>query len=253
MALLTLDSVGVTPIAPGRDLSMEIEGSEAPPVFVLRADDGDFDCLLELTIRAPKSVGPWTAVLTDRSRLAVEAEWEDGVWSLHVAAPPDEITRKKFAWRSGNSLTVSATGSEPAEVVDWRVYTEDGSYDSLDRSRRRQRWFYGSLVMWAFAVAGAVYGGLGERKKEEILTARDIVAQMIDAVEGDDKEETKAMRKFLRKVLLDRAPTDEALAAAWPDPRKPSERWGPGFKARKRFQSRYTALRDQLIDLGELV
>src|SRR5437016_12009502 len=108
-ALVGLDRVGVTPIAPGYDSGLEWTqwDSLGTRLFTLRTDAGDLDCLLHLKLRIGAASAPmFKAQLSDGQRLAVSSKRQtDGTWGVEISkAMPDSTQRAKFAWPSGVTL-----------------------------------------------------------------------------------------------------------------------------------------------------
>lgn len=80
--------------------------------------------------------------------------------------------------------------------------------------------------MLPLALIGTVLTVVKEKETGESVTARALIGAVVSDVAGDDDAETGKLRTFLRKVLLEDVPVDQALTqvglpdlGTWPSKR----------------------------------
>ncbi len=238
--LLGLQSIGVTPVAPGYDTGFHRSAACADAQgLCFSTDAGDLSVLATLRVHAPEadSAAGWQAMLTNGAALAVAADRvANGTWRLRIEKPDSSLRLSKFKWPSGVALQVWHRHPGSIRLEDWEVSPENASYDSRSRASWRTVWFWLLLGLLGIGLVSVVWDQLG--KKPEELSVQALIAQLVRRtileVQGDSDEETRKIRELLGKVLLGSVPVVEALREVEPESQGP-RRQALFFKARARF------------------
>jgi hypothetical protein len=89
-----------------------------------------------------------------------------------------------------------------------------------------------------------VLTALKEKDVSEAVTTRTLASAIVNDIDGENPEDTKRLRVFMRKVVLEEVPVDQALTkAGFPIPRT----W-PLKLERFQFQARAVRLFRERVD-----
>jgi hypothetical protein len=214
--LLGTTHLGNNPLLPGAELGIAISVTPAGDTIVITHDSADMDAFVELAV-APAGGDGFSALLDNGTVLGVTVQPRVGGWFLrvHKAGGPSS---EKFMWPNGVPIRISRHVSSPTAAVraiDWQVFAKDNESDAAWKARRRLTWRWISLVLLLLSAAGAVLTSIPDTKEpaKKAHSARDSVEALIDEVTGKDKEETGALRAYLRKRYIQSASLQESLDA----------------------------------------
>jgi hypothetical protein len=246
-SVLALTHVGANPVAPGADLGVVVTINDATDAIVVRSDAKDLTAFIRLTMSPPTS-DTYAAQLENGTNLGATAQpgSRSSVLTIHKAAMG---ATEKFDWPSGVNVKISRTqpvgSSAKVQIVDWEVFSKDDQSDAKWKAVRRKIWWWTSTILLLLTGAAAVLAdGKEGKKKGHAIT--DLVATVIDEIEGENPEETKHIRTFLRKRVLEGAAHEEALDATG---LKPAKARAVSVKARNYFPAR---LRELILDLQRI-
>jgi hypothetical protein len=207
--LLGLHEIGGTSISKGSETGFLWQTRPSDGQLVLSADPGGtMNCWIRMKVplvqskitASTESIPLFVKVTTDQS-----GEWVEITKSA---------TEDYFDWRSGRSVIVRFE-PKPAQlsVEDWQVFPSAKSPDSKTGAQWRRCLFIAGLVLLALVFVGAILEALEKYgAKAAPFTSQRCVEQMIDGFEGNDGQQSEQNRTFLRKLLLEGASVEEALA-----------------------------------------
>lgn len=252
-ALVGLDKIGVTPIAPGTDLRMTTTPAPASSGSGVRFrhDAGDAKVRFQIVVAtAEAGVPSWRASLAGKKLEALAKPLEGRRWRLTITARgPGDKDDQKFLWPAGRELTVTAGPSHPSlSLLDWRAFVQDGPFDSRRRAQWRRSWFWLSLIILGLSMAGGVYSLLGKDDTPEALTPEDLLERIILTIRGRDEEDTERIRALLQELTIRGAGRDSALDALGPWD-KPLDRIQFFLRAKGLLKSRVRFFRDGLTNV----
>jgi hypothetical protein len=177
-----------------------------------------------LTAQPGGNMTCWLRLKVPENQGTVTAKTEGGASLLVKITPANrhdewlEITKDAaggfFEWPSGRRVIVQFVPRPSAlSIDDWQAFLNNKSSDSKSWSRSRRILFIVGLVLLIPAIVGTVLQGL-EARRGKILpfTHQSCVEQMIASFEGRNSDESDQCRMFLRKLLLEDASIEEALA-----------------------------------------
>ncbi len=246
VVILSLDKIGVTPIAPGYNTRFQRVPSNLP-LLIFRTDAGDLDCWIRLRLKIGGSgAATFSARLRTGAPLAAASRRvTDSVWVVEISKPSsDSAHRTKFQWQSGIELTVTPAAGSPAiaSVEDWQVFLRADQSDSMWRAKWRNGWFRISLGLIFIAIVAAIITAWPPAKPR--ASAMDICLGIVRSIEGPTTQDTKLMRSMLEKVL-DGTPVRSAMEALRLDSqsRRAKTLW---FAARGNFLHKLNELMGQL-------
>ena len=248
--LLGVSEIGGTPIAPGRDTGFAVDPACDVGGVCFRTDVGDIEASLSLTVRVrdADSLGAWQARLEDGSDLHVDVDRRDGVLHRLSVGASEGSARSKFSWPSGVTLVLKNDSTAATSVENWRVYTEDGPYDSRGRECWRSALFFTGIVLLPLALVGAVVAavGSGGGREDASLTADVVIRHLIESIEGTSPEDTVRVRKYLHSTVIGSVPSGEAAKAVLPPEERASIRLTFAYRAQELFRSHFDKLVRQL-------
>ena len=99
-----------------------------------------------------------------------------------------------------------------SSIDDWALFPSFQAPDDLRLATKRRRWTLVSWVLLPLAAIGAIVSVLKEREAHEAVTTRTLARAIIDDIAVKDSKETKKLRLFMRKVVLEEVPVGQALA-----------------------------------------
>jgi hypothetical protein len=101
-----------------------------------------------------------------------------------------------------------------------------------------------SWVLLALAALGTVLTALKEKEPVEHVTARTLVTAILSDIDGRDEADTKRLRTFLKKVLIEDVPVGQALTHVG---LSETDRWLEKIE-RFQFQARARSLFQERVD-----
>lgn len=223
-SVLAMTHLGANPVAPGRDLGVAISSPAGGNALILEADAGDLKALVRLTIDAAASAATYSARLENGVVLATRIDPAPG-GSLLTVHEPGGSAAAKFEWPSGVALRITrdprAGGGAPVgvaapiRVIDWQVFSSDSESDSRSKATRRRWWWWLSSILLLVSGASAAWAAAKEKDSRRPAPhgARDCVEALIEEIEGESAEQTRLIRIFLRKRVLEHASYEEARDA----------------------------------------
>lgn len=212
VVLLGLQQVGTYLLIPGGDTGFEAKVLPSRQLQ-LTSDVGDLVCRINLTVNvATSGTTQWTAVGWQGEPLSVMTQSLGGNrYDVTIEKHPGRAT--PFQWRAGIPLVLGAgnTIAGAPTVESWAVYASDKESDSSVKAERRWLWTRVSWALLGIVLIGTAVGVLREREEGEAVTARALMRSIIDSIEGDNGSHTRKVRQFLKLVLLQETPRDQAL------------------------------------------
>jgi len=216
--VLGLEKVGAYQIVPGGDLHLQSQplAGAARPGLSLRNDAGNLTCWIRLVVRADRGqptfgVPSWSGDPLTIVPRALGANLHE-VKISKQPNPPDGVP---FLWRAGLPLDLETLGSPgvPITLEDWVVFPNNQPSDTRAKAQRRWWWTRISWGLLVLSLIGTVLTALKEKEERETVTTLTLVRTIIISIEGQSQEETKKVRVFLTKVLLQDTPIAEALTS----------------------------------------
>jgi hypothetical protein len=249
--LLALSKIGETPIAPGYPTGFHLaENCSSPNALCFETDAEDVRVLVNLSLRQSGTpAGPWTAELSDGTRLAASARRVSGnLWEVRIASDTTGGWRK-FLWQNGAVLTVRNRSASPLLLRDWTIYPEKASRDSKARARWRTAWFFICLAFFIVGAIAAVADQLTRQPERTELSQQILVLirYVVAEIEGTSTMETQQIRQLLELVLTRGVPVTEALERVAPG-QSTVARSALFFRARAKFRNHWTTLLAMLDD-----
>lgn len=242
--LLGADKIGGMPISKGYNTGFKWTADPAHSRLLLTAEpDGDMVCWMRLKL--PAGMGDLSAEISTGIPLAVLPQEQDGADQWYALSKKSSAAQDKFEWASGASIFLSSRNNPSAlEIKDWYIFPNNKDFDSQHRAKWRHFWFWISLGSLVIAGIGLAAERLSkESGKPDSFSPQRWVEQLIESIDGKDAEESERMRRVLRKVLIERTPAKDAIAAL---PLKKREQFSLWFKARDRFRDKLVNLIDAL-------
>jgi hypothetical protein len=211
LLLLGLHQIGSTPLSKGYATGFAWRADPAHGELILSAQpDGSMTCWIKLKV--PINQGKVTAKTEGGAPLLVKttpANLHDEWLEITKSATEDF-----FEWPSGRRVIVQFV-PEPHTLTidDWLAYLNNRSPDSKSWSRWRRVLFIFGFVLLFAAIVGSVLQVLEARRaKKPSFAPQNCVEQMIASFEGRNADESDQNRMFLRKLLLEEASIEEAMA-----------------------------------------
>jgi hypothetical protein len=244
--ILGLEKVGVYQFVPGADLRFQGQtlSDGARVGLSLRNDAGDLTCWIRVVVRAGGNGQPsfsatnWSGDPLTIVPHALGANLHELTISKQ-AAPPDGVP---FLWRAGLPLEIETSPAVPLTLEDWVVFPNNQPSDTRAKDNRRWWWTRLSWGFLALSVLGTLLTALKEKEERETVTTLTLVR----TIEGRDPQETKRVRAFLTKVLLEDTPVREALTSA----RLPAQSTAAKFvfltQATSLFRERIRVIQEEL-------
>lgn len=220
--LLGLEKVGVYRIVPGGETGFECTPLDDRAGYLLRHSNstGNLTSWVRLTVRGRIASGvkfvpvEWTG----DGLVIVSRPLGDGRLEVTISKAPNPPRGTPFVWGAGLDLQIADSGAVIAPTVEnWAVFPSGQAPDSQSLATRRRRW---TIVSWillplaAFGTALTALTALKETGGAERVTTRTFVTAIINDIDGDSPAETKRLRLFIRRVVLDDVPVDQALTKA---------------------------------------
>jgi hypothetical protein len=210
LILAGLHEIGGTSISKGSETEFIWHANPSQGQLVLSADPGGtMNCWLR--VKAPPVKGKITASTESIPLFVKVTADESGDEWIEITKT---ATEDYFDWRSGRDVIIQID-PKPAQlsVEDWQVFPSAKAPDSKTWAQWRHGLFVVSLILWALVLVGAILEAVEKYgAKPAPFTSQRCVEQMIDGFEGNDDKQSEQNRKFLRKLLLEGASVEEALA-----------------------------------------
>lgn len=170
----------------------------------------------------------------------------NGTTEVIISKQPNPPQGTPFVWGAGLELKlVETTAGDAAKLEDWAVFPSNQAPDSLSFATRRRQWTRISWVLLAFSLLGTIITALKEKDTKDGVTTRTLAGAMIDDIVGNTKADTKKLHSFMRKVVLQEVPVDQALTqVGFPPPDSWRNRL-PRFQ----FQARAVSLFLERVDI----
>ena len=258
VVLLGLEKVGVFEFVPRGDVRFQATAQREPDgraALLLRSDAGELSCWLSLIVRwdgpdaeeFEASIPSGEALVVTAENVGVSRRW------VSISKAPDPQKRTPFTWAAGLPVRLVRIGPASGSLLieDWTVHSTTQPSDSRDKARLRAWWTKASWVMIVLASIGAAVTAWPKKEEPPVASAVSLVRTIISGIDGVDENETTQLRTFLKKVLLESVPVQEALDAL----RIPSNpyRVRPQFVARARrvFLERISAVKGELDAFGQ--
>lgn len=217
--VLALERVGVYQFVPAGDIRFQSESFTTPvrSGVTLRNDAGDLTCWIRLIVTC-EGPGQKNFVVPTWSGdpLAIHSRSIDNDrYKLDISKEPIPPAGTQFLWRAGLPLSLEITGPQPRSITveDWAVFPHNQPSDTRAKAERRWWWTRISWVLLLLSVIGTVLTALKEKEERKVVTALTLVHTIIIITEGHDQADTKKLRGFLSKVLLEGTPVREALTS----------------------------------------
>jgi len=216
-ALLGLHEIAGTSIYKGSETEFQWSQDPANDRIVLSSEPGgDMTCLVRLLIPTP------SASLSSMTETRVPLEVSVKQATPGFVAPAGyewiEISKKSsaepFNWPAGRIVSlIFAKPATDLKIVDWQVVRSDKSPDTQEWAFWRRVAFWTSLGLLALSITGGIFEALEKfGVKREPLTPESCLEKVIENLEGKDDKESKRMKTFLKRVLFEAMPVDQALA-----------------------------------------
>jgi hypothetical protein len=234
-AIFAVHQFGDTPISRGYDTGF-VWRAEPKGHIVLSIDpDGNMTCWLKLKV--PATTGPITAATSGHVPLRVTLQDADAGSQWLSVTKNSTLPEDKFDWASGGTVDIDFGGNTATpEVLDWYIYPSNKSFDSRERARWRQTWFWISVAFFVLSFAGLVLEGVDKYgAKSETLSPQLLLHKLILNIQGKDDEESRRIQSVLEKVLLEGSTVQDALAPLKLSPKEQRIFW---IKAAGRFRAR---------------
>jgi len=245
--LLGLEKVGVYQFVPGGNTGFHFAPLDGRPGYSLvhANSGGDLSTWVRLIVRHPGSgVVQFAPLEWSGDPLAVRSRpLADGSFEVTISKDPSPPVGVPFVWRAGVPLEIlQVAPTDSLSSIDyWALYPSSQAPDDLGLATKRRQWTVVSWVLLPLALIGAIVSVLKERDSHEAVTTRTLARAIIDDIAGRDAKETKKLRLFMRKVVLEEVPVGQALvlvgfvSGAWTQ-----RRAGYAFQARatKLFRDR---------------
>lgn len=169
----------------------------------------------------------------------------DGSTEVTVSKMPNPPRGTPFLWGAGLELQLAEITPGDSTLVDWAVYPSNQAPDSLELAHRRREWTYISWVLLGLSLIGAVVTALKEKDSGESVTTRTLAGAMIGDIVGNDDADTRKLRGFMQKVVLQEVPVEQALTQiGFPPP----DSW-QNRRPRFQFQAKAVSLFLERVDI----
>jgi len=217
--VLGLEKVGIYQFIPGGNTGFQFSPLADGAGYSLRHANsaGNLTSWVELIVRAQgsASVGFKLRAWTGDPLAIVSRSLGERRFEVTISKQPNPPKGTPFVW--GNGLELQIVGIDPrlpTTVEDWNVFPSAQAHDSLQLARRRHQWTTVSWVLFVLGVIGAVLTALKEKDATEPVTTRMLATAIVYDIVGESDEETKKLRVFMKKVVLEEVPVDQALIHA---------------------------------------
>jgi len=210
LILAGLHEIGGTSISKGSETEFIWHANASQGQLILSADPGGtMNCWIR--VRVPAVLAKVSASTESIPLFAkVTTEESGGEWIEITKTSSEDF----FDWRSGRDVILQFD-PKPGKlsVEDWQVFPSTKAPDSKMWAQWRHALFFVSLILWALVLVGGILEALEKYgAKAPPFTSQRCVEQMIEGFEGSDEKQSEQNRKFLRKLLLEEASVEEALA-----------------------------------------
>jgi hypothetical protein len=246
--LLGVHEIGGAPISKGYNTGFKwsMDVSHSGLVLTAEPEGGDMVCWMRLKL--PAGIADLNAEISTGAPLSVLPQERDGANQWYAITKKSSVAQDRFEWTSGATILLSSrTNPSGLDIKDWYIFPNNKDFDSQHRAKWRHLWFWISLVSLIIACVGVAVERLSkEPSKPESFSPQRWVEQVIGSIDGKDAEESERMRWVLKKVLIERTPAEDAVAAL--PFKKPREQLSLWFKARDHFRDK---LRNLIKDLKE--
>ena len=216
--LLGLEKLGLYQFVPGGDTGFQfalLSGSRGYSLWHANSA-GNLSTWVRLIVRhrgsTPVAFAPleWSG-----DRLAIRSRpLGDGSTEVTISRDPNPPIGTPFVWGAGLPLQIVQMTPTDAlsSIDDWALFPSSQAPDDLRLATKRRRWTLVSWVLLPLAAIGAILSVLKEREAHEAVTTRTLARAIIDDIAVKDSKETKKLRLFMRKVVLEEVPVGQALA-----------------------------------------
>lgn len=222
--LLGLEKVGLYQFVPGGDTRFECTPLNGQAGYLLRHANsaGNLTSWVRLIIRG-QSASEFTFVPVSWTGdpLAIESRSLGyGRFEVTISKKPNPPKGTPFVWGAGLELQIADARASVAPVVDdWAVFPSGQAPDSSTLAARRRQWTIASWILLPLAALGAMLTALKEREGGERVTTRTFAVAIINDIVGETPADTKKLHLFMRRVLLEEVPVDQALIqVGYPNP-----------------------------------
>jgi hypothetical protein len=184
---------GTSPLYVDKGLDVSLQYVHASHALVIRRDGPDLKCWMRVRAHART---PLAARLSNGLLLDIRADPADSSW-LAVSEPLTRGERwpRKMNWPSGLAVVVQPLEAPPD---GWAIYPETGEGDSDWRTRRRIIFMLIAAITLIAGALTAVSAVLYPTSAATRPTAVSILDSLTDELEGNDEDETRIMRRFIR-------------------------------------------------------
>jgi len=240
--LLGLEKVGLYQFVPGGDTGFQFAPLVSRAGYSLHHENkaGDLISWVQLTVRTNGSQSPSIATLdwTGAPLDIASHPRGDGRHDISISKKPNPPAGEPFVWRAGVPLQIVEGQGAAFEIEDWAVFPSNQAADNLRLAARRRNWTMISWALLTLAAIGTVLAALKEKEQIEPVTARALISAILNDIDGRDEADTKRLRTFLKKVLIEDVPVGQALTHVG---LSEAEGWLAKL-ARFQFQARATSL-----------
>ncbi|HEX5226844.1 MAG TPA: hypothetical protein VFW44_04005 [Bryobacteraceae bacterium] len=247
--LLGLEKVGLYHFIPAGETGFEAAPLPGHAGYSLRHSNaaGNLTSWLRLVVRPQGAPAiEFSAMGWSGDPLSIVSRpLPDGSTEVTVSKQPNPPQGAPFVWGAGLELKlVETTPGADSTLEDWAVFPSNQAPDSLELAARRRQWTRISWALLALSAIGAIVTALKE-KDTEAVTTRTLAGAMINDIVGDNDAETKKLRGFMKKVVLEEVPVDQALTQVGFPPPDTWEHRRPRFQ----FQAKAVNLFLERVDI----
>jgi len=231
VVLLGLEHVGVYRFVPEGDVRFEAEVTQNPNRLLLSNDAGALKGWVHLVVDAPNSEPLSLRAMNwpgDAPGISVRRLLGDR-YEIAISKQPVPPVGVPFDWPSGVPLElgIDSKVGGAITVADWAVFNSRQEADTKAKVRQRFLWTRFSWGLLGAALLGAALTALAEKdERQNADPARTLIKTIVVSIEGKSRADTRKIRRFLRKILVDGMPITEAVGSSgydYADKRK----WGP--------------------------
>jgi hypothetical protein len=248
--LLGLEKVGVYQFVPGGDTGFQFAPLAGRPGYSLRHANGggNLTSWVQLIVR-PAGTGSSLAGFepldwTGDPLAIMSRPLGDGRFKVSISKRPNPPRGTPFVWGAGLELQIVRTTPGTMTLDDWAVFPSSQAPDNFRLAARRHRWTAISWVLLVLGALGTALTALKGKDAGEAVTTRTLASAIVNDIDGENPEDTKRLRVFMRKVVLEEVPVDQALTkAGFPIPHT----W-PLKLERFQFQARAVRLFRERVD-----
>ncbi len=216
--LLGLEKVGLYQFVPGGNTGLTVAPLADHSGYSLHHSNGtgNLTSWVQLIVRTQGSAVPEFAPLAwSGDPLAIVSRpLGAGRVEVTISKRPNPPQGTPFVWGAGLELRLVETiPNVTTTVEDWTVFPSTQAPDSLQFAARRHLWTMISWVLLSIAALGVALTAL-KKDAGEAVTARTLVGAIVNDIVGETKTETNKLRAFMKKVVLEEVPADQALTQA---------------------------------------